>query len=386
MFPSSSASVPSSGQVMSRPFVQKGCGVFMKGGLILILLALVLVLGPSPVNSSSGGIPTFSVQSVRTGQTVTILTQNFPAGQTFAVTMGPMGTLGIDGYLVTNTNSGAGGSFTATYTIPEQLKGAYQIAIRLQSRQGYYSYNWFYNDTTSGSPGLDAALGTVTGYTGIPTFDIETVDIDKTVTIKTNNFPPNQTFAVTMGAMGTLGINGVAVGKIKSGAGGTMTRTFDIPDQFKGAYQIAIRAQTGHASNSFYAYNWFYNNTTPAANAADTAPATAADAPAPTAVYTGIPTIHMCSVVRDQTVMFRTNNFPPNQTFTVTMGWMGTAGLGGTVVRTFNSGAGGAFEKTFDIPAHLAGSYQIAIRAQTAHANPYYAYNWFYNNTASVCN
>ncbi len=385
MFPISSTSVPLSGKVMSRPFVQKSCGVFMKGGLILILLALVLVLGPSPVNSSSGGIPTFSIQSVRTDQTVTILTQNFPAGQTFAVTMGPMGTLGINGYQVASTNSGAGGSFTATYTIPEQLKGAYQISIRLQSGQGYYSYNWFYNNTTGGAPGLDAALGTTTGYTGIPTFDIETVDTDKTVTIQTKNFPPNQTFTVMMGAMGTAGVNGVPVGKIESGAGGTMTKTFDIPDQFKGDYRIAIRAQTGHAVNPFYAYNWF-NNTAPAANATPAAPAVQNETPVVTAVYTSIPTIRMCSVVQDKTVMFRTNNFPPNQTFTVTMGWMGTAGLGGTVVGTFDSGTGGTFEKTFNIPAHLAGFAQIAVRAQTVHANPYYAYNWFYNDTASVCN
>lgn len=359
MFPSNSASVPSSGKV--KTFSKQRFSIFMKGGVVLILLAFVLMLGPSQANSSNSSIPTFSIQSVNADQTVTILTQNFPAGQTFAVTMGPMGTLGINGYLVTSTYSGAGGSFTATYNIPEQLKGSYQISIRLQSAQGYYSYNWFYNNTTGGPGGA-------TGYTGIPTFNIESVEVDKTVTIKTNNFPAGQTFTVTMGKMGTLAIGGVVVGTIESGGGGTLTRTFTIPSSLYGDDRIAIRAQTAQA-NPYYAYNWFYNNNT-----------------APSPVYTGIPTIHMCSVVRDQTVMFRTNNYPPNQTFTVTMGPMGTAGIGGAVVGSFNSGAGGTFEETFNIPAYLAGSYQISIRAQTAHAYPYFSYNWFYNNTASVCN
>ena len=45
------------------------------------------------------------------------------------------------------TNSGVGGTFTATYPIPAQLAGTPQIAIRLQSASGYYSYNWFFNAT-----------------------------------------------------------------------------------------------------------------------------------------------------------------------------------------------------------------------------------------------
>jgi hypothetical protein len=44
--------------------------------------------------------------------------------------------------------SGAGGSQTFTYTIPDWLKGQYQIAIRMQSpTSGFFAYNWFYNAT-----------------------------------------------------------------------------------------------------------------------------------------------------------------------------------------------------------------------------------------------
>jgi hypothetical protein len=67
------------------------------------------------------------------------------------------------------------------------------------------------------------------------------------------------------------------------------------------------------------------------------------------------------------------------------MGPFGTRGIGGYVVGTIDSGAGGSGSYTFSIPAQLSGSYRIAIRAQTGHANPFFAYNWFYNTTATVC-
>jgi len=67
------------------------------------------------------------------------------------------------------------------------------------------------------------------------------------------------------------------------------------------------------------------------------------------------------------------------------MGAFGTTGVGGYTVGTLNSGAGGALTATFNIPQQLAGSYRIALRAQTAGAYPFFAYNWFYNNTATVC-
>jgi len=187
-----------------------------------------------------------------------------------------------------------------------------------------------------------------------------------------------------MGPMFTRGIGGTVVGTFDSGAGGSLTQTFAIPDNLKGSARISIRASTAHVY-PYFSYNWFYNNTT------TPPPPTPSPTPTPPGntgtggIYTGIPTMKMCSVVRDSSVTFVTNNFPANQTFTVTMGPMYSRGIGGTVVGTFNSGTGGTLTQTFTIPDHLKGSYQIAIRASTAHAYPYFAYNWFYNNTANVC-
>jgi hypothetical protein len=94
------------------------------------------------------GIPTFSISAVGKDSTVTIKTVNFPAGQTFTVRMGDFGTLALSGIVVATTETGSGGSFETTYTIPDSLKGRYQIAIRMDSTAGYYSYNWFYNNST----------------------------------------------------------------------------------------------------------------------------------------------------------------------------------------------------------------------------------------------
>jgi len=210
----------------------------------------------------------------------------------------------------------------------------------------------------------------------IPTITVSNVVTDTSVTIVTHDFPANQNFTVTMGKMGTRGEDGNVVGTINSGAGGSLTATYNIPSELAGERQIAIRLQTAHA-HPFYAFNWFYNNTAGTGGVPPTPPA------GPT--EEAKPTFSVCSVVRNGSVTINTKDFPPNQTFTVTMGPMGTQGIGGQVVGTLNSGVGGALTATFDIPSQVANLDRISIRMQTAGAHPYYAYNWFFNTTATVC-
>ena len=100
---------------------------------------------PPPGSSS---IPTFIITGVTRNKQVSIKTNNFPPHQDFRVTMGKFGTKGVAGIEVGETSSGSGGAFTATYSIPPALRGLDRIAIRLESPSGYYSYNWFYNNTT----------------------------------------------------------------------------------------------------------------------------------------------------------------------------------------------------------------------------------------------
>lgn len=215
----------------------------------------------------------------------------------------------------------------------------------------------------------------------VPSITILSVESGESVTFRTHNYPANQEFTVLMGAIGTRGVNGTPVGTFSSGAGGSFDVTVDIPDGLKDAYQVAIRTQTAHF-NPYYSFNWFYNASVPVAEKPEPTPQPNVD-PAP--VYTGVPTFIVCEVSRDSSVTIATKNLPPNQTFTVRMGSFGTAGIGGIVAGSFDTGEGGALNVSVAIPDALNGYGRIAIRAQTNHAAPYYAYNWFYNSNASVC-
>ena len=93
----------------------------------------------------------------------------------------------------------------------------------------------------------------------IPTFSIVEVTKDKSVTIKTANFPKDQEFVVRMGLYGTLGVKGEKVATVSSGKGGEMSFTFNFPASLAGEAQIAIRLES---TSGYYAYNWFYNQST----------------------------------------------------------------------------------------------------------------------------
>ncbi|MFW5714315.1 MAG: hypothetical protein ACOCYU_06560, partial [Brevefilum sp.] len=134
------------------------------------------------------------------------------------------------------------------------------------------------------------------------------------------------------------------------------------PNAFKGNYRVAIRLQT--LDDVYFAYNWFYNNT--------------ATTGTNTTSYTGIPTFSITEVEKDDSVTVKTHNFPANIDFKVLMGKMGTKGVGGTVVTQINSGTGGEFSDTFNIPSSLEGEERIAIRLE-ALSGGFFAYNWFNN-------
>lgn len=193
-----------------------------------------------------------------------------------------------------------------------------------------------------------------------PTFTILSVVKDQSVTIQTANFPANDSFNVLMGAYGTKGIKGIKVETFSSGKGGALTATFKIPAALAGDQRIAIRLQS--PTSGYFAYNWFNNNPGSASGGS----------------YTGIPTFSISAVAADSTVTIKTNNFPAHVKFDVLMGRIGSRGVNGTKVASIDSGNGGTFSATFDIPANLKGSYQIAIRVQSQ-TSGHFAYNWFYN-------
>lgn len=109
---------------------------------------------PRPTNTPAAPAyvccPSFRIVAVERDKTVKIETTNFPSGLRFDVRMAARGQHAIGGIVAGTQESGAGGRFTATYTIPAALAGLDQIAIRLENTStGYYAYNWFYNNTVT---------------------------------------------------------------------------------------------------------------------------------------------------------------------------------------------------------------------------------------------
>jgi len=202
------------------------------------------------------GFPTFSIVSVVRNESVTIRARNLPPNDTFDVLMNWMGTRGRRGVVVGEIDTGEGGSGTFTFDIPARFAGEYQIAIRIQSPTSrYFAYNWFYNSTAGGGTG---GGGTTTGYRGFPRTQIVSVSRNESVTVRFTNLPPRDEFRVTMGRIGTRGVNGIKVGTIDTQAGDTQTLTFNIPEALQGQARIAIRIESKTGSG-YFAYDWFYN-------------------------------------------------------------------------------------------------------------------------------
>jgi hypothetical protein len=226
----------------------------------------------------------------------------------------------------------------------------------------------------SGVKPLNGYDGGYYGYHLIPTFYINSVARDVSVTITTCNFPAGDSFDVLMNVIGTRGIYGIPVATVSSGSGGSLTFTFNIPASLYGLSQIAIRLQSNTGSG-YFAYNWFYNNIISGNSGGR-------GYPPPYYGYSYYPTFFIASVVRNNSVTIVTTNLPPNDLFQVLMGPMGAYGVNGYPVTTFNTGSGGTETLTFSIPTAMYDVPQIAIRLQSISGSGFFAYNWFYNNTA----
>jgi len=218
---------------------------------------------PEEPTTPTQAIPTFEIKAVEAGKTVTIAAKDFPKSVDFVVRMGKNGTKGVDGIVAAEVTSSDTGAFEASFPIPADLADETWIAIRLDSKVGgWYSYNWFVNQTAQPAPEPTeeptpepTQEAPAVKY---PSFSIVAVEKDKTVSIEGENFPKNTDFTVLMGKMWTMGIKGIESGSFNSGEGGDIQATFEIPAEFAGLSQIAIRLQ----GEVFYAYNWFWNSST----------------------------------------------------------------------------------------------------------------------------
>ena len=348
-----------------------------------LLITLLSPIGAGIAAPTQAGIPIFSISSVTTDSTVTISASNFQLYDTYNVLMGAYGTKGIGGVQVATQSTGAGSSFTATYSIPASLKGASRIAIRLESpSSGYFSFNWFYNNTsTGGSGGATTSSGTSTSSSASSTnasLSIRNVIKNTSFVLDASGLPKNEILRIRLDKPGDNGVGGVVLEKVDSGNKGTISQTFPIPDSIKKASTLIVRLES--TTSSFFAFTSFTNpisvpQTSTSSSSSSSSSSTSGGTSGP---IVGIPTFNITAVKKDTTVTISGVNFIPGDTYDVRIGAYGTLGIGGVKVDTQAAGSG-SFTATYSIPASLAGSSRLAIRLQSP-ATGYYSYNWFYNS------
>jgi len=101
--------------------------------------------GTTPTNLPSG-FPTFDITGVVKGQSVTIRTRHLPPATRYAVMMKEGNSSILTWYEVAGIETGEGHILIATFDIPEEIRFAEKIAIKLYSiNDGFVTYNLFNN-------------------------------------------------------------------------------------------------------------------------------------------------------------------------------------------------------------------------------------------------
>lgn len=88
------------------------------------------------------------------------------------------------------------------------------------------------------------------------------------------------------------------------------------------------------------------------------------------------------SVVKNESVTIRLENFPANDFYNVYMGFRGTLGINGYLVSRLATNDGGTFYAKFLIPDGLKNEDMISIRFESQEGSPAW-WNFFYNTTAT---
>ena len=214
--------------------------------MAVMILGIVAMALPQPV---SAAYPTFSIVSVKADDTVTVRTNDFPKNILFTVRMDVLGNRAENGVIAGSTNSGIGGNFDVTYKIPASLKGQKWIAIRFESEEGYYSYNWFFNNTSVTTPKPIPVTGTK------PFLTFTGVKANETVMVEGRNLPANTILTVRVGPYYTFFSDYVTTPSVKTDANGSVSFSIKLPSVVKNVERITVRLDGG----GHYAYNAFIN-------------------------------------------------------------------------------------------------------------------------------
>ena len=198
----------------------------------------------TPVLPNSGSGIRIYATSVKEDQSVTLQGKYLVANTAYTIYLSNFKSKQPVNYSVGAVTTDKDGAFKGTYNLPNKLSDVSVIKVLISNTKGDTASNWFYNMNTDGNTG---GIGSSTLY-----FTIVSVKAGKTVTIQANNVLPNVNYKVTMGKTGTMGVGGIRVGTLKSSKGGTVTATFDIPEDLAHRSKIDIRVENNTFEISTY--------------------------------------------------------------------------------------------------------------------------------------
>ncbi|MBI3160464.1 MAG: hypothetical protein HYZ26_12775 [Chloroflexi bacterium] len=363
--------------------------------LILVLAAptdaLAAPLAAPGYSVTVPGGPTFWVHDVVRNESVTIQVIDYPKGdKRYDVQLGRIGN-NFDPIGVGQLTGEDGKEFRKTFKIPSRLLNQNLLAIQVYSRtDGSRGYDIFANETgwntnklftlspVAQSSAQDAG-SSVNIFQG-PSFWVSNVDVSGSVaqvTLKVTNYDGLDKYRIVVG-QNTADFEALPVGLLDNSYPREFRLTFPLPTGIWDEDEIMIRLINTHNGNSgttavTIASDW--KVITPYGQYTTTYFDLAAQSKAP---KTGAPSMRILNVVKDTEVTVQFFNLAPDKDFTVTLGLIGTQGIGGFTVAIQPTGAGGSFIATYPIPAQLKGESLISIRIQST-SSGHYAFDYFAN-------
>jgi hypothetical protein len=168
------------------------------------------------------------------------------------------GNQAVDGIVVSELNSGLGGAFEVSFRIPAELRGKQTLAVRFDSSEGYYAFNWFNNKTQGTSPSTSTGSPISipnTSSSEKPYLDIVAVKKNASITVEAYNLPANTDFRVRVGPFKTFSTDYVVVKTVNSGSTGAIRFNLDLPTVVKDIQLVTVRMD----GSGRYAFNAFTN-------------------------------------------------------------------------------------------------------------------------------
>ena len=209
-----------------------------------LITAALLTPAPAAAAPRPAVTVVFSVVEVKEDVSFTLRTRDFPRRTNFTVLIDRPGKQAEGGLEAGTFFSEGGGELELTYEIPESLRGALILAVRVESADGYLGTGWFINENRL-YQSKDPAHKPVLTFSG--------AQKNASVKVAGQNFPPDTRFMVRAGPHHTFYRDYTFVESVTSAADGTLAFTLALPEKAADAEAVMVRLDGGgtHAYGSY---------------------------------------------------------------------------------------------------------------------------------------